>query len=157
MKYKLTYYARQKGAQGSSYLHTMEVELSDPNDFMEVRNVVDGQGQEFCIPQKDGRFNVPKTWDRPWLASPLRLTEEEAYQHIDKVLAEEQGLYKGRPTGVDLPAYIEEARRECHARLTGQLQHEDTIDKDLWEDMVHDTVATLREEEQYNHDTPCPM
>ena len=86
---------------------------------------------------------------RPWPKTISRLTEEQAYLHIDKVLLEERELYDGRPTGAPLPTYIEEARRECHARLTGQLQHEDTIDKDLWEDMVHDTVATLREEEEY--------
>jgi|TARA_R100000084_G_C4606500_1_gene125864 hypothetical protein len=79
-RYKVTYYAREKGAEGISYLHTMEVELSEScaaggsptlEDFAEIRNAVDKQGQEFCIPQKEGWFNVPEGWNRPWLAEKI--------------------------------------------------------------------------------------
>ena len=79
----------------------------------------------------------------------IRLTEVQADNHLAAVLKEEEERHRWRPTGVDLPAYIQVAARECSARLAGQLQHGDTIDRELWEGMVHDTVAAHREEAEY--------
>lgn len=79
----------------------------------------------------------------------IRIDEVQADNYLAAILKEEEERYRWRPTGVDLPAYIQVASKECYAKLGGELQNSNTIDKELWEDMVHDTVAAHREEAEY--------
>ena len=77
----------------------------------------------------------------------IRLTVEQADNYLADILKEEEARYKWSDHG--LPDYIQVARKECYAKLEGELQNSDTIDAVLWEDMVEDTVATHREEAEY--------
>ncbi len=83
----------------------------------------------------------------------IRLTEIQADNYLADILKEEEARYKWSEIG--LPGYIEEARKTCYAKLAGELRNSDTIDKELWEDMVHDTVVTHREEAEYEQYEEC--